>query len=38
MSEPLPSVEHVERHLTPCRSIRSLTDGWRDSLQATETP
>jgi len=35
MSEPPSSVIHVERHLTPCRSIRS-TGGERDSLQATE--
>ena len=35
MSEPTPSVNHVERHLTPCRSIRP-TGSDRDSLQATE--
>ena len=35
MSEPLPNVIHVERHHTPCRSIRP-TGPERDSLQATE--
>jgi hypothetical protein len=35
MSEPLPSVDIVERHLTPCRSVRP-TGPERDSLQATE--
>jgi hypothetical protein len=35
MSEPLPTVDSVERHLTPCRSIRP-TGSERDSLQATD--
>jgi len=35
MSEPTRNVNDVERHLTPCRSIRP-TGAERDSLQATE--
>ena len=37
MSEPTPSVNNVERHHTPCRSIpHPALEAERDSLQATE--